>query len=152
MNDQEYEAQKARVNSVAQRWISALGLRWWRINMEWARDSPGHKGNGLVREMVAAETLASWKYMEATITWYLSVLADTDDEQLDYIVRHELAHILVNEMRWVQGSHDGGYADNDSNDHEERVCTTLGMAFGWVRDASISGELSHSGDVDAVST
>lgn len=142
MNDTEYEATKARVEERAQRWIAALGLRWWRVHLVWMRDMEDapRRPNGKA-ERLAADTHASWQYMEATVRWFLPVLADMDDEELDYIVRHELAHILVNEMRWVQGTAEGGHADDDSHDHEERVCTMLGKAFGWVKEAARAGDL-----------
>ena len=43
MTDAEYEEQKERVNRLAQTWISALGLRWWRIHMVWVRDQRGRR-------------------------------------------------------------------------------------------------------------
>jgi len=38
-----------------------------------------------------------------TIEWYLPVVMDMDAEALEYVVLHELAHVLLNEMRESRG-------------------------------------------------
>lgn len=138
MNDREYRRQKRRVERVFDRWRAPLGLGWWRVGLVWSRERDRVRpdtdvaANGV--EVTAARTTVSWPYREATIEFFLPALEDVSDERLEYIVVHECMHILVNEMRWV----DGG-ADNI--EHEERVVTDLAKAFRWVRDAAEKREL-----------
>lgn len=44
------------------------------------------------------------------------------DEEIEYVVVHELMHVFLNEMR------------EQGQQHEERVATLLAKAFLWVRD------------------
>lgn len=146
MNDAEYEATKARILTIFNRWQGPLGLRWWRVNLVWDREhDTAHSDSDLggnVVSMCCAVTTVSWAYLEATITWFVPACAELDDERIEYIVLHEMAHILVNEMRWADEN-----AGPHNMAHEERVCTGLGHAFQWVRDFALKGELSPALEV-----
>lgn len=132
MNDAEYAATKERVMEVFERWRYPLGLNMWRLHMRWNRlDKPA--GDGILAR-VAGEATPDWRYLEATVEWYLPVLEDMDDEELEYVVLHELTHVVLNEMRESAG--EGGI------DHEERVVTQVAKVLQWVRDHGRDGRLS----------
>lgn len=131
MNDAEYAAAKERVMEVFERWRYPLGLNMWRLHMRFNRtDKPA---GALAR--VAGTADPDWRYLEATVDWYLPVLADMDDEELEYVVLHELTHVLLNEMRESAG--EGGL------DHEERVVTQVATVLQSVRDHGRDGDLTR---------
>jgi hypothetical protein len=132
MNDKEYAAQKARIQTLSDKWIVPLGLKWWRVNLEFNRDVTGDHGNG---RCAVAETMVDWHYLLATITFNIPAVAEQADDELETMFVHECCHILVNEMRmWAPKN-----IDADKNDeamhHEERVASTLANAFIWTREA-----------------
>jgi hypothetical protein len=125
MTDADFEKEMARVKIAVDRWYEPLGLRLWqRVDVRYWRE-PLTDDNGQPLTVVA-DCHADWKYLCAQFRFCLPKTADWDDDQLDYIVRHEMLHALVNEMRA-----DGG---QDNIDHEERVVTNLAMVLGWVRE------------------
>lgn len=125
LTDKEYAAQKKRVKKYLDKWIASIGLGWWKINIEWetVRSEEDDRGS------CAAEARTTWEYREATIVFYLEVVAGESDEELEYIVLHELMHVFVNEMReWQCATAETVY---EAVRHEERVCTDLAKAFLW---------------------
>jgi len=128
MTDAEFEEAKARLLPYIERWIKPLGLNWWHIEFVYVRDEFA------VADKPAPRTLASckanWRYLTATIEWNMARVAEEDDDDLERAFVHELCHVLINEMR----EH-----DDDWLDHEERVASTLTMAFIWLREYA-SGE------------
>lgn len=126
MTDADFEKELARVKAAVERWHEPLGLRLWqRVDVGYYREPlTNDKGKTLT---AAADCHADWKYLCASLRFCLPKTADWDDEQVDYIVRHEMLHALVNEMRADEG--------HDDIDHEERVVTQLAMVLGWVREA-----------------
>lgn len=126
MNDQEYEVQRGRLLALADRWVSAIGLGWWDIELAYARDDYEPTPN--TKDTSIAQCKADWRYGHATITWNMPELPALSDEKLERCFVHELMHCFLSEARWRDGE------DNDSLDHEERVATTLQKAFVWLRD------------------
>ena len=132
MTDAEYKAAKKRVQAVADRWRTVLGLGWWRITFVWSRTEKATDEERHGRDFnCIADTSVKWQYLDATITFYLPMVTGVSDDHLDYIVRHEFMHVLVREMRWQD------HGDADNLDHEERVATTLAKAFAWTREAGV---------------
>ena len=134
MTDAEYEAQLGRIRALTDAWIAPLGLKWWRVNMEYVRDSGEYKLDGKASPDGVANTHADYRYLHATITWNIPRVAEQDEERLEWIFVHECCHILIQETRGPEGD---GF--NDWLSHEERVCSTLASAFIWTRD-SVKGE------------
>ena len=123
MKDEEYEAQKSRILALIDKWVTPLGLRWWRLNFDYNRDGSGMEKDSPI-ERLAGRTFVNWRYLEATLEFNMSELAALDDERLEYVFVHELMHVLLHEMR----------SDEEGIDHEERVATTLARAFITVMD------------------
>ena len=130
MNDTEFEVQRQRLLALAEKWVGPLGLGWWLIDFEFARDDYVAPGT-TARDDSLAKCVAHWRYGQAYITWNMPLVAQQKDEYLERAFVHELSHIFVNEMRWTAGN------DADAVDHEERVCSTLTKAFLWLRDSLI---------------
>lgn len=146
MTDAEYEATRARVLAVIDRWSGPMGVRWWQVTHEWERlhDSVEHApASSSTAVRTAARTRVQWPYLRATIEWFLPALRDLSEDELEEVVVHEFGHILVNEMRWVEA--EGG----DNILHEERVVSTLERAFRAVRDAARAGKLAGAGAAEA---
>ncbi len=110
---------------------------WRRIDFSYHRDTASmalESGVSLSehQRQVVGRTQVDWDYRQATIHLNLSRLYDQSDDEIDYIIRHEICHILVNEMREWQNFN----IDADSCvRHEERVVSDLAMILHWVRCA-----------------
>ena len=124
MNDAEFKAQKKRLQALRNRWHNCLGLRWWTVTHNYERDTL--VVNGEMSATTAASCTADWRYLQATVSWNLALVADQTDAGLERIFVHEMMHILLDEMRHFH--EEGGM------NHEERVATTLAQAFLWTRE------------------
>lgn len=120
MTPANFAKQKRRVERYIKKWHTALGMRWWTINFDYSDEDKGDE--------VAAITHTRWAYRHAKITFYLPVIADIGDTELENGVIHEFCHVLVNEMRqdWTNDP-------DKAIDHEEHVVTGLATAFKWAR-------------------
>lgn len=135
MNDAEFEAQKARIVALEKRWFETLGLAAWKINTEFIRGDFTMDGQPAPDTMATASTQS--KYMLSTISWNMPLVADHPDRELERIFLHEVMHIMVNEMRPARQQNEVNDALSEGDAwHEERVCTMLGNAFLWTREAN----------------
>ena len=135
MTDAEYETQRQRLLDLADKWIKPIGLGWYKIDHEYARDDyepPDHKGTA--KENSLAHCHTDWRYGTACITWNMPVVKEQNDADLETAYVHELSHIFLHEMRWTAGN------EEDSLDHEERVASTLTKAFLWLRDSLVEAK------------
>lgn len=144
MNDAEYEAQRARLQDLAERWCNNIGLGWWRITNSYDRTGEDFHDSvsvvGGFRTGTVARCFPEWRYGIATIVWNMPEVETQDDEQLELVFVHELMHIFLHELR--------GDEDGDHLDHEERVASTLAKGFIWARNAAVAGRLGASTDDD----
>jgi predicted SprT family Zn-dependent metalloprotease len=116
---------EARIGAAMRKWITPLGLGWWRVTLRhYAKRKECKRKFG---DSVAARCYADWRYMEAVIEINLPLWVDKTDDEVERMAVHELMHILVNEMR------------EGAIEHEERVVTTLTKAVFWI-DAAARGE------------
>lgn len=123
MNDEEFEKQKARIQTLTERWVKPLGLGWWDIGVVYERDI--FEVDGKPAPDAVGKCTANWRYAHACLTFNMPLVRQQTDEQLERIFLHELMHIFLNEAR------ENG---DDWLDHEERVASTLTKAFLWLRD------------------
>ncbi len=135
MNDAEYEAQKARIQALEKRWIETLGLAAWKLNTEFVRGDFTSDGSPAPDTLATAKTHS--EYMLATISWNMPLVPDHNDRELERVFLHEYMHVILNEMRpWRAGSEVDKALSQEETWHEERVCTMLGNAFLWTREAN----------------
>ena len=89
MSDADYKKLKKRIESLIDKWYAPAGWGWWRTNFSYSRERhPINQG-------VAAETHADFKYSHADITFYMPVLLEMSDEELEHTFVHELCHITA---------------------------------------------------------
>jgi hypothetical protein len=129
MKDSEFKKHKKRVEKVADKWLSILGLKWWDINVNYVEESM-YSRHTTDETQVAMTCAPLWQYMTAEIDVSIPVIALLDDADLERDFIHECAHILVCEMR----------SGRDKENHEERVCQMLTKAFLWVEELSSKDE------------
>lgn len=122
MTDKEYREQKKRVKKYIDKWFKTLGLGWFSVDMEWSRERDGE---------TAARTLSSWQYKNATITWFLPLLAQHDDDTVERTVVHEFCHILLSALAQNQSDSNEGLA-NQINEYTTEV---VASAMIWARMA-----------------
>jgi hypothetical protein len=80
----------SKINRLVKKWRSILYLDSWRIDtmFKYYDDSAGQN---------IAETDADYRYLKATITFYLSAIEarGIDDSGLEEFVVHEMVHVLL---------------------------------------------------------
>lgn len=121
MTDKEYYKQKARVKKYWNKWYTAIGLGWWRVDLYWNRN----RNEDEPRELGHTET--NWQYRTGAITFNVPECAGLDDGHLEEAVVHEMTHILVG------GLHD--LRDDQSREITEYTVTTIARAILWARRA-----------------
>jgi hypothetical protein len=79
VNDEQAEAQKARVMALYERWGKPLGLGWQRaVTFSWYRGGiPDYPG-------AAMTCSAQWQYKSATISVDLVKIAEESDADLEW--------------------------------------------------------------------
>lgn len=139
VTDQEFESIRSRIKAAVEKWLPAMGLKWWHeIIITYERDRFSQERNGHPPDC-AAFTRVSWEYLDAIVTFSVACCWSKEytDQEIDYLVRHELCHLLVNEMRmYGPPNHRDEQAADEAIKHEERVVTQIAQAFGWVWDAA----------------
>lgn len=117
MTDAEFEAQKQRVQAVADKWLKRLGLKWWTIKLEYSDQVlPGTAAD----TVCTFSCVTSWEYLMATITCGLPLIAGLSDEEMELQFVHECMHVHTAELEPADQM------------RAERVCTALAKAFLWV--------------------
>lgn len=89
MTDEDFEKQKARVLPVWEKWVEFLHFDHHYIHINWEREHAGPSNHWL------ASTQADWHYRQMFVFFYLPKIVECDDDQLDNLVLHEMAHMLV---------------------------------------------------------
>lgn len=111
----------ALIQQYAKRWTYRLGLRWWKIDLEFM-DDPDSILAEFARDenkTCLATTYTEWCYTAAHICFNVPAWCKLDEGEFERMLLHELCHILVNEMR------------EGEMHHEERVVSHLQRAFMW---------------------
>lgn len=121
MTDKEFKSTKSKVKACLNWWIPQLGLKMWdEIDVLYSddvRDAPNPD--------CGAHVTFTWCYQQATIKFYLPVLLDKSDSEIEKIVVHELVHILTSELLEF---------DADDTPHKEHGTVCVTKAFLWVRN------------------
>ena len=113
MTDREFTAEKKRVTAAIRHWHQRLLLTNFDLHLEFDRTGEQMLGDACM--MIHP----NWKYMRAAIRINPRDTASLTDERLDWVVLHELGHLIVNEMTPA----------GDADDHEERICTMIANAI-----------------------
>lgn len=93
MTDSEYKQQKLRVKRYLNKWQKPAGFGWFALNVEFDRerdhDEPGTLG----------KCWSNWQYRQGTIKFYLPVVEEQRDDELELSVIHELCHLLISPLQ-----------------------------------------------------
>ena len=117
MNDAEYEEQKERARRYLHKWQWLVDSEWW---LKYVYDRERAKEEGDDDENTGARVTTSWEYREALIRLFLPSTAEMEDDELERLIVHEYAHIMVCEMRLK-----GAKEDDPDGFHNEHVCSTI---------------------------
>lgn len=96
MNDKEFETQRKRIEPVLSKWIKVLGMDFHYIQVSWERNKDDD------RKHTMACTQADWQYRQMYLYFFLPKIADLPDHQIDNLVLHELAHMIVRSAYTVE--------------------------------------------------
>ena|ERR1035437_4234764 len=142
MTDKEYRTQKARVLKTYAKWQSPSGMGGWIVSHIWYRDgTAGEDGTPAPSGgVVTARASVAWEYCRVTFHWNLQVIATDSNGDLDRIVRHEICHALVNEMRMWAPSTMSEEKSDEAMKHEEHTVTCLAAILLWCREAGFKGK------------
>lgn len=122
----QLQTTRTKVEKLFGKWMTPLYLRnWQRIHVVYNYEPKTNSPD------CAADCDVKWEYMSAVINVYLPVLLDQTDDQLEYTVVHELAHLLVNQLRDMSNARELDFK------YEEFVVTRLAMALICVRDLAL---------------
>lgn len=123
MTDREYRRQKKRLERLVRKWVRPIGLGWFRVRVNYWRDGieAEREASGFV---AVAQTRGHWEYLDFTIDWDMREVAGVDDDELEYMFVHELAHVLIAEA-----------VDGEGGKHIERTATLVAKALIWAREA-----------------
>ena len=128
MTDEEFEKQRSRIRELATWWQPKLALNEWHVDYHFHRVSSDMPEGGM---NAIALCKTHWEYKLASIHWDVSAAEDSDDEQLERILVHELMHVHLAETQ---------EPDKDGK-HNERVATELALSFVFLkRELLPSGE------------
>jgi len=115
LNDAEFDIQKARISKYLDKWLDRLPGTW-TVSIRYYRGLiPNVDGFG-VNDGAVMQVSVGWKYLRATIHVNLEEVADHSDDLLNLMSAHEVAHILVSELRGDP---------SDWLDHEEHACSVI---------------------------
>ena len=126
MNDAEYEAAKARVLALYDRWRTRLSLERIYMDHEWERGEMAPIGSA---KHVAAFTEAEWQYQQAKFTWCLPRVAAINDVTLETLVVHEMVHVLLAPFNSLMDMN-----NSLAIDLMEHTTETVTRAFIWMVD------------------
>jgi len=118
----DFAGSKKIIRKCLNKWITPLGLAWWKIDVYYHVDKK-HIKKVFGSSRTRAQVNSDWRYGDATVHFNLPAFTNLSDGEIEMVVLHELVHVLVCEMR------------EGEMHHEERVVTGLTKAFMWTREA-----------------
>lgn len=121
MTDEEYEAERARIRAIYDRWEPVLGLDAWLITLDY-HTGPYVCADGTPSGNAYATAAPHWDYQSASLSFNLQKTRTEDDDDLEDIVVHECVHVLLHELR-------GTAAMDDHQEHEEHAATMITRAL-----------------------
>mgnify|MGYP007071570403 CR=1 FL=1 len=102
------------------KWIDLLKLQNWLIDINYMKGD-GEIGADGFRTSATCDT--NWDHLSALICFWPRALRDSPKTYIEYVVVHELMHIVVNEMR------------ETGVKHEERVVSHLAKSAVGISNA-----------------
>lgn len=125
--EKQMDTAKQLVEKHVVKWKPLVGLGHWTIHERFYRrekDIPKR------HKRAAMWCAVDYEYLRATVHVALCRIAHQTSEEIEMMVRHELLHTTINEMRQWQCCPAG-----HAIEHEERTVSTLTAAFEWTFNA-----------------
>jgi hypothetical protein len=126
---------KRRVERHLIRWKPLVGLAPWKIHHRYYRRE---KDIPKKHRRAAMWCAVDYEYLVATVYVALNRIAHETSDEIEAMVRHELLHATINEMRCWQVC-----PTRHAMDHEERTVSTLTAAFLWTYNAGWNDGKKH---------
>lgn len=137
----EHAFERGWVRSLLIPWKSRMGLYQWQIDISFSWD--GEDMEVGEHDAIMANVTPDWTRKYSRMRLNMFELLQRDQEAIERILVHELAHILVSEMCIPEWLDSGGFVLAMMKERTERVVTELGAAFWWVyHDGLEDGELN----------
>lgn len=118
LTKREHRAEVKRLDRWFRTWKERLGLRLWTINIRYHAETGPEQDNILVW----MDTTPAWEYQDAAINVYCGSTVTLPDDVAEYIVVHELVHVLLSEMYPAKIS-------ENYRRHSEHATTLTAKAF-----------------------
>lgn len=123
MTDAEYNAQRARVAALIDRWVDPLGVALvWSLRFRYQRAADEKSPR------CAFKCTTEWRYRRAVIDCYLPELVDLDDDDLEFGFVHDLCHTFFGFFGTTPRQ------PSDYADHEEHAVSQLAWSFIRLRE------------------
>lgn len=121
MTEAEYAIEQRRVTACLNHWLFRLGMKCqWRVDVEWKRGTADAGEVGKHR-IIVLDIEVDWEYQRAYLRCFLDHSVGESDDKLSSCIRHELVHVLVNEMREYRYYDERTESIKTYHRHEERV-------------------------------
>lgn len=89
MTDKEYEETKKRLEKYLEKWHPLMQMGWYGLKYQYER------GYCEDDSSTCAVTTSSWIYRRHHITWFMQKISELSDEEIEDIVVHEFAHVVL---------------------------------------------------------
>lgn len=133
LDDARFKKEKERVRKLITKWQGPMGLRWFKVDLEFTRD-PAPDGT----HTQAMTNMASWRYHEFTITFYIPDTMHLSDEDLENTIIHELTHCLLAPISCnLRGVENDDPYRRDLMEFNTQMVTN---AMRWVRNAGMDDQ------------
>jgi hypothetical protein len=121
MTDEQYDKTKGRITDLLDKWQGPLGFKWWSISHTFLREEDSEEPD------TAARCHTRWQYRKANIRFYMPTCAELDDTELEWVVVHELSHVLVAPIE--------DYSDSNTAQMSEYAVECVARALLFARNA-----------------
>jgi hypothetical protein len=117
LTDKEFKEQKLRLKKFLDKWQKPAGFGWFTLEVQFDRErdeeAPGTFGKCWSR----------WQYRTGTIRFYLPIVKELSDSDLELNVLHELCHLLVSPLQ--------DFSTPEKSEITEYTTTCVAEALYW---------------------
>ncbi len=92
----KYQGVVTYLQGIIPEWLKLLDMGFWDIEIRYEFQGSCETKDG---STPLAQCWTEWEYRKAIITFYIQLLGDHTEEELEGILVHELMHIYVRPMR-----------------------------------------------------
>ncbi|HEU4609985.1 MAG TPA: hypothetical protein VFS31_17815 [Chitinophagaceae bacterium] len=123
LKDKDYEQVKRRIQKYIIKWKHLMWMGPINIDIDYVR---GYATGELTGSAANVKNLPGWPYQDFTIEFFLAMLADYSEDDLEMVIIHELCHILVAPITHPTSE---GMPEEVSRNLMEHTVTNMARAF-----------------------